>query len=181
MIPKRVFFTKGTGVHKEKLQSFELALRTAGIEKCNIVTVSSILPPKCKLVSRKKGLDSLSAGAIVYCVLSRVETNEPDRLITSSIGMAVPAGDDHYGYISEHHGFGITAKKSADYSEDLAATMLATSLGIDLDPDESYDERKEIYRMSGKIVKSQSPTQSVRGDKKGYWTTVLTAAVFLFD
>ena len=27
MVPTRAFFTKGVGVHKNKLQSFELALR----------------------------------------------------------------------------------------------------------------------------------------------------------
>ena len=42
MTPKKIFFTKGVGVHKDKLSSFEVALRSAGIEKCNLVYVSSI-------------------------------------------------------------------------------------------------------------------------------------------
>ena len=68
-VPKKVFFTKEVGVHKEKLQSFELALRKAGIEKFNIVKVSSIFPPNCKIISRNKGLEQLIPGEIVYCVL----------------------------------------------------------------------------------------------------------------
>ena len=178
-VPKKVFFTKGVGKHKEKLQSFELALRKAGIEKCNLVSVSSIFPPKCKIVSKVEGIKQIQPGQIVFCVMSTNSTNEPNRMISASVGLAIPAEPDHYGYLSEHHANGETNKVSGDYAEDLAATMLASTLGIEFDPDKNYDERKEIYRMSGKIVKSRNTTQSAKGDKKDLWSTVVSAAVFL--
>lgn len=179
-IPRFVFLTKGVGKHKDKLQSFELALRSAGIERCNLVHVSSIIPPKCKLISQEEGLRMLKPGQITYCVMSRNETNEPNRLICASIGLAIPAHrDGEYGYISEHHSFGDTEKKASDYAEDLAATMLATTLGIEFDPDIAYDQRKEVFKMSGKIVKTRSISQSALGDKHGLWTSVFAAAVFI--
>ena len=178
-VPKKIFFTKGVGRHKEKLQSLELALRKAGIEKCNLVRVSSIFPPNCKIVSRAQGVKLLEPGQIVFCVMSTNETNEPHRMISASVGLAVPAEQNHYGYLSEHHANGETDETSGDYSEDLAASMLASTLGIEFDPEKNYDERKEIYRMSGKIVKSRNTTQSARGDKRGLWSTVIAAAVFL--
>ena len=181
LVPSKVFFTKGVGVHKEQLQSFELALRQAGIEKCNIVKVSSIFPPHCKIISRKKGLSLLNPGEIVYSVITRISTAEPQRKLTASVGLAIPANRIHYGYISEHHAFGQTAKEASDYVEDLAATMLATTLGIEFDPDESYDDRREIYRMSGKIIRTKNVTQTAQGDIHGRWTTAIAAAVFLFD
>jgi len=179
MIPEAVFFTRGVGRHKEKLQSFEMALRDAGIAKFNIVRVSSILPPNCKLISREEGLKRLKPGQIVYCVMSQNETNEPNRLIGASIGVAVPKNRRTYGYISEHHGYGEISKKAGDYAEDLAATMLATTLGIDFDVNKAWDERKQEFKMSGKIVKTRSITQTAVGDKEGLWTTVLAAAVFV--
>ena len=179
MIPKKVFFTKGVGKHKEKLQSLELALRKAGIEKCNLVRVSSIFPPKCKIVSRAQGVKHMKPGQIVFCVMSINSTNEPNRMISASVGLAVPAEPNHYGYLSEHHAYGETDEKSGDYSEDLAASMLASTLGIEFDPEKNYDERKEIFRMSGKIVKTRNTTQSAIGDKRGLWTTVIAAAVFI--
>lgn len=179
LVPKYVFFTKGVGKHKEKLHSFELALRNAGIERCNLVNVSSIYPPNCKILSKEKGLEMLKSGGVTFVVMARNETNEPNRLIVSSIGCAVPADGNSYGYLSEHHAFGETGEKAGDYSEDLAATMLASTLGIDFDPDTAYDERKEVYKMSGKIVKTTSITQSALGDKEGKWTSVLSAAVFI--
>ncbi|RLF46494.1 MAG: arginine decarboxylase, pyruvoyl-dependent [Thermoplasmata archaeon] len=179
MIPEAVFFTRGVGRHKEKLQSFEMALRDAGIAKFNIVRVSSILPPNCKLISREEGLKRLKPGQIVYCVMSQNETNEPNRLIGASIGVAVPKDRRTYGYISEHHGYGEISKKAGDYAEDLAATMLATTLGIDFDVNKAWDERKQEFKMSGKIVKTRSITQTAVGDKEGLWTTVLAAAVFV--
>lgn len=179
MVPKEIFFTKGVGKHKNKLQSFELALRTAGIEKCNLVRVSSILPPKCKIIPRGKGIEQLRAGQIAFVVLAEASSNEPSRLVGAGIGLAQPASGDNYGYISEHHGFGMIEKKISDLVEDLAATMLATTLGIEFDPEIAYDERKEIYKMSGKIVRTSSIVQTAEGDKAGLWTTVVASAVML--
>ena len=179
MVPTRVFFTKGMGRHKDYLQSFELALRDAGIEKYNIVSVSSIYPPGCEIIPRDQGVTQLMPGQIVYSVMARNATNEPSRLIAASIGLAVPAEPQNYGYLSEHHSFGETDEKAGDYAEDLAATMLASTLGIEFDPNQDYDERKESYRMSGKIIKTRSITQSALGDKNGLWNTVLAAAVFI--
>ena len=179
MEPKKVFFTKGVGKHKHELQAFELALRSAGIEKCNLVNVSSIIPPNCKILSREKGTGLLRPGQITYCVMSRNSTNEPNRLIGAAIGAATPREKNSYGYISEHHSFGESYKKIGDYAEDLAATMLAMTLGLTFDPDKAWDERKQEYKMSGRFVRTQSVAQTARGEKNGLWTTVLAAAVFL--
>ena len=182
MIPKRCFFTKGAGTHRDKLASFELALRSAGIERCNLVSVSSIFPPGCTLISREQGVADLGSGQITFTVMARSETNEPNRLISAAVGLAIPKDENNYGYLAEHHGFGETAKKAGDYAEDLAATMLATTLGIDFDPDTAWDERKEVYRAFKHIFKTSNVVQSAKGHKSGsLWTTVMAAAVFLFD
>lgn len=178
-MPKKLFFTKGAGKHREKLESFEFALRNAGIEKFNLVKVSSILPPNCKIVSREKGLKELETGQIVYCVLSQAQSNEPRRLLVASIGCAIPTDRKNYGYLSEHHSFGEADDKAGAYAEDLAASMLASTLGIDLDLDKSWDERKEVWKVSGKIVRTRNTTQSAIVPKDGRWTTVLSAAVFV--
>lgn len=178
-VPQKIFFTKGVGKHKEKLQSLELALRKAGIEICNLVSVSSIFPPNCKIITKSQGIKLIQPGQIVFCVMSTNATNEPNRMISASVGLAVPAEPNHYGYLSEHHAYGETDEISGDYAEDLAASMLASTQGVEFDPEKNYDERKEIYRMSGKIVKSRNTTQSAKGDKNGLWSTVVAAAVLL--
>lgn len=177
--PSKIFFTCGVGRSKEKLESFEQALRDAGIARFNLVRVSSILPPNCQFTQKTQALNELKPGQIVFCVMADISTDEPNRLIASSIGLAVPGQRDHYGYISEHHTHGMTEKKAGDYAEDLAATMLASTLGIQFDPDKAYDERKEQYKMSGKIVRTRSVTKTALGDKNGLWTTVVAAAVFV--
>jgi len=178
-IPRKVFLTKGVGKDKEKLTSFERALRNAGIAQFNLVEISSIFPPGCKLISKKEGLSLLKPGQIVYTVLSRNSTNEHHRLITASVGIAIPKDKEQYGYLSEHEGFGETEDKAKDYAEDLAATMLATILGLEFNPDSSYDEKKEVWKMSGRIVKTTSIAQSAIGEKNGLWTTIVAAAVFV--
>lgn len=180
-VPSRMFFTRGVGKHRNNLQSFEVALRAAGIAQCNLVKVSSIFPPGCKIVTPKVGLQELTPGQITFCVMAEERTSEPNRLVSAGIGLAIPAGQAKFGYISEHHGFGMTEKKVGDFVEDMAASMLASTLGLEFDPDADYDQRREIYRMSGQIVHTRHVVQSAEGDKNGLWTTVVAAAIFLFD
>jgi arginine decarboxylase len=167
MIPEFFFLTKGVGKHKEQLQSFELALRDAGIQYCNLVNVSSIVPPGCTLVPREQGLKMLQPGEITYVVQARSATNEPHRLLVSSIGVAIPSGKNQYGYLSEHHSLGQTDEAAGEYAEDLAATMLATTMGIRFDPQTAWDERKQLFKTSGLIIKTTNITQngSVRHSK----------------
>ncbi len=178
-VPTKIFFTKGVGIHREYLASFELALRNAKIEKYNLVTVSSIYPVGCKKISVEQGIKLLRPGQIVHAVMARNATNEPNRLIAASIGIALPKDKSMYGYLSEHHPFGETARVSGDYAEDLAASMLATTLGIDFDPDKAWNEKEQVFKMSGKIVNTTNITQSARGNKDGLWTTVIAAAILL--
>jgi arginine decarboxylase len=175
--PTQMFLTRGVGRHREQLASFELGLRNAGIAEFNIVKVSSIFPPGCKLVSRQKGLAILTPGEIVYAVLSRCDTNEAHRLIGSSIGVAIPSDKNRYGYLSEHHSYGQNERKTGDYAEDLAAQMLGSILGLDIDLDKAWDRRKELWKIAGHIVRTTEITQTAMG-KEGLWTTVVSAAVF---
>lgn len=179
ILPKKIFLTKGVGVHKEKLSSFELALRDAGIAPFNIVRVSSIYPPYCKLISKEAGLKYLTPGQILFTVVAESATDEPNRLIAASVGMALPKKVGQYGYLSEAHTYGWTEKRTAEYAEDLAAGMLATILGVKFDPDQSYDKKKEQWKISNEIVRTSALTQSAVGDKNGRWTTVISAAVLI--
>ena len=181
MVPKRLFFTKGVGKHKERLTSFELALRDAGIAAQNLVRVSSIFPPQAKMISRKDGLKYLHPGEVVFAVVAENSSREPHRLIASSIGVAIPTDRDMYGYLSEHHSFGESEDQAGDYAEELAAEMLATTLDVEFDPDKSWDEKKETYRISNKIVRTANVTQSAVGDKRGLWTTTIAAAILIFE
>jgi arginine decarboxylase len=178
LVAKKLFFTRGVGTHKAELRSFELALRDAGVEKQNLVTVSSILPPNCKIVSKNEGMKLLKPGEITFCVMARSGSNEPHRLCFSSIGVAVPTNKNSYGYLSEHHGFGQTDEQAGEFAEDLAAAMLASTLGVEFDEDHAWDEKKEVFRMSNKIVKTKNVTQSAVV-RNGHTTTV-ALAVFIF-
>ena len=180
LVPKKMFFTKGVGTHKAELRSFELALRDAGIEKCNLVHVSSILPPDCRVISRNEGLKELYPGMITYAVMSRCCGNEPHRLIAASVGCAVAADRNAYGYLSEHHAFGQNEKVAGDLAEDLAVEMLASTLGLEFDEDKSWDENNAIYHLSNKIVRTSNMTQSAVVGPEGNFTTVISSAVFLF-
>jgi len=180
LVPRGMFLTKGVGRHREALHSFKLALRDAGIEKCILVQASSILPPGCRLIAKTAGIKEIRPAAITFCVMSRCCSDEPGRLLAASVGCAVPADKAAYGYISEYHAFGQTGRQAGEHAEDLAAAMLASMLGIDFNVDESWDEKREIFRISGKIVATRNITQSSIVKSNGY-TTVIAAVVFVYE
>ena len=179
LVPKAVCFVKGKGFHKSKLGSFEQALRDASIAKYNIVKVSSILPPYCIEIPKEDGIAQLRAGQVLYTVLSRASSNEFNRLICASIGIAKPADSRTYGYLSEHHAFGVKPEKVGEFAEDLAAEMLATTLGVPFNSEADYDEKQEIFRMNGKIVETKNITESATVKEENEWATVLVAAFFI--
>jgi len=180
LVPTRVFLTKGVGRHKYRLKSFEDALRQAGVAQQNLVQVSSILPPRCKIISKEKGLLRLTPGGICYCVMARADTEEHGRLVASSVGIAVPKDKNKWGYLSEVHGYGMNEQEAADLAEDLAAGMLGTTLGLEVDPNQAWSEKEQVYKSSGMIIRTSNITQTARG-LKDYWTTTVAMAMFLFD
>ncbi|WP_235855594.1 pyruvoyl-dependent arginine decarboxylase [Methanofollis fontis] len=162
-VPKKVFFTCGVGRDSEYLGSFEMALRAAKIECYNLVTVSSILPPKCRIIQRDEGIADLDPGSIVFTVMSRISSNEPHRRISASIGVAIPENmEKEWGYFAEHHAFGDGKEKAGRYAEELA------------------------YRMYQSITdktprKTLNITDSAIVDEDGRWTTVIAASIFIME
>jgi arginine decarboxylase len=179
-VPTKVFLTKGVGRHKYQLKSFEEALRKAGVAQQNLVQVSSILPPRCRIISRANGLKHLVPGQISYCVIARADTNEHGRLVASSVGVAVPKVSTQWGYLSEVHGHGMNSQLAGDMAEDLAAGMLGTTLGMEIDPDKAWSEKEQAYKSSGLFIRTTNITQTAKG-QEGLWTTTVAIAMFLFD
>lgn len=180
LVPKKVFLTRGVGRHRYQLKSFEEALRQAGVAQQNLVQVSSILPPHCTMISRAEGLNHMNPGRISYCVMARTDTNEHGRLIASSVGIAIPKERNKWGYISEVHGHGMNRRQAADMAEDLAADMLGTTLGLEVDPDKAWSQKEQVYKASGLIIRTSNITQTARG-QKNLWTTTVAIAMFLLD
>ena len=180
LVPKKAFLTKGVGRHRYQLKSFEEALRKAGVAQQNLVQVSSILPPKCKIISRENGLNQLTPGQICYCVMARADTNEHGRLVASSVGIAVPKDRNKWGYLSEVHGHGMNRQEAADMAEDLAAGMLGTTLGLEVDPNKAWSEKEQVYKSSGLIIRTSNITQASRGHRD-VWTTTVAIAMFLLE
>jgi len=171
LVAKKMFLTRGRGVHEDQLTSFEYALRDAGIAGTNLVLISSIFPPGAKIIPRTEGLKLIRLGAVTFAIYARQQSNEPHRLMAASVGIAEPRDNTRYGYLSEYHSFGD--------AEDIAAQMLASSLGIKFDINKSWDEKRKQWKISDEIYKTRNITQSAVGDPKGRWTTVFAAAVLI--
>ena len=180
-IPKTVFLTSGVGVHREQLTAFELALRDADIEQQNLVTVSSILPPGCEQITRAGGRQDAEPGEITFCVMARADTNEPGRRIHASIGLARPTNPAMYGYISEHHGYGMTR----DAERRICRGPRRHHAG--LDARHRVRSRRRLGRAQARSTRPASSSSTAhrsppppQGDISGRWTCAVAAAVFRF-
>ena len=146
--------------------------RSAGRERsCSSWAMSCEILWVSRVVARER-----SCAMRARCSLTSGTTR-----LAASVGVAIPADQEQHGYLSEHHSFGETEEKAGEYAEDLAASMLATTLGIEFDPDTAWDERENLFKMSGKIVRTSNITQSAIGNKDGLWTTVFAACAFVND
>lgn len=177
MVPRKVFFTKGTGTHKSQLGSFENALRDAGIAKYNLVEVSSIFPPYAEIVEKEEGISELKPGQILYLVLARNSSNELNRLITASVGLAIPRNRTMYGYLSEHHSYGETAEEAGKFAENLAAEMLTSTMGLDSELEINKETGK--YKLNDAILLTSNTTASAVVKGTNEWATVIAAAVMI--
>jgi arginine decarboxylase len=74
----------------------------------------------------------------------------------------------------------MNSQQAADLAEDLAAGMLGTTLGLELDPDKAWSEKEQAYKSSGLFIKTTNNTQTAKG-MEGLWTTTVAIAMFLFD
>ncbi len=158
-LPKKCFLTAGVGTHKDKLISFELALRAAGIERFNLVPVSSILPPNCKIVDKEEALRELEDGEIVFVVMARNESNENGK-IACAVAYARPQDKDRHGYIAEYSCRGCGKEMAEQEALRIAREMLKTKFG------DVEDIKTESVGASAKT-------------EKGVYTTVVSAAVFV--
>jgi len=181
MVPKQIFFTTGTGRHKERQQSFEAALRNAGLDAHQLVRVTATLPPACEWLARKEGLKLLGPGQQVFAVVAEKSTCEPHRLLAASVGVAIPADPAVQGVVMDHHSFGQTHDQAGELAEELAVTQLALRQNVAFEPDVAWDEKKGLYRLGETLVRTSHATEAAVGDKNGQWTTVLAVAILLDD
>ena len=178
-LPKRVFLTSGVGVHKDRLTSFEFALRAAGVEKCNLVLVSSILPPNCEILDKARGLQYLQPGQIAFSAMDQLQTNERGQMIAAAVGMAIPNDRSIHGYLSEHHAYGQDEETAGKFAEDLTATMLASYFGLPVFESELPEPaREEQYQKCREKFVATHIAVAARGEV-GLWTTVFAGAVFI--
>jgi arginine decarboxylase len=182
LIPRRYFLTTGTGVHEKDMRSFEEALREAGIEACNLVKISSVIPPGCKRISREEGLQAISPGMITFAVQAESSTNEPGQIIAAGIGIAQPKDDTLFGYLTEvEEAVGREADDVQEDVEEMAIENLITFWGSKTDAEELMRKGKKHYEFQGRKVEVDSVVATAKGHEERLWTTVIVCAVFLFD
>ncbi len=101
-VPRSFFVTSGVAHDgASELNAFDLALQDADITHCNLVEVSSILPPSCKEVK----LVSIPTGAVTYCVMAKMAGTKGERI---GAGLAWAWGTafdgERHGIVAEHNG-----------------------------------------------------------------------------
>jgi len=182
IVPKMFFLTKGVGVHEKDLRAFEEALRDAGINTCNLIKTSSIIPRGCKRVTREEGMKYIQPGQITFAVLAQSQTNEPGQQVVAGIGMAQPKDPSLYGYLTELEEMTGLAEEEVEQDViEMAIENLVTEWNPKFEGEKVYRKGKKNYKLEGNDVMVDSIVQSGKGAKGNKYTVALVAAVFIYD
>jgi arginine decarboxylase len=182
LIPTKFFLTKGVGVHEKSLRAFENALRAAGINQCNLVKVSSIIAPGCKLVSREEGMKQIKPGQVTFAVMATSETNEPGQCVVAGIGMAQPKDETLYGYLTEvEEAIGRTDQDVEQDVVEMALENLVSEWNPKFEGENAYRKGQKNYHLEGRDIRVESIVQSAEGAEKNQYTCVIVAAVFVYE
>ena len=181
-VPKRLFFTKGVGAHEQQRVAMHHALRDAGVSDCNLVKVSSVIPPGCRIISRREGAKLLRPGNIVFAVIAMSETKEPHQRATVALGWATPDQDGVPGYIAEieeEQAKGKTAKSAGDEVGQMALTLVAERLQTRIDSKSLWARSKRVHRIGGTTVHCGCITSTIIGDEKERYLSAVALALYL--
>jgi arginine decarboxylase len=126
------------------------AMREAGVADCNLVKVSSVIPPACEIVPRARGLRMLRGGAIIHAVIAQGETNEPHQRITPAICWGQPNDATLPGYmteVEEDQTKGRSTRTATDEAGEALITIIAEKFGVRLDPEKTWSNRGRSGRV----------------------------------
>ncbi|MFE5729602.1 pyruvoyl-dependent arginine decarboxylase [Streptomyces sp. NPDC056528] len=183
LVPRRMFFTTGSGVHARELQAHDLMYMDAGLGRVNRVIVSSRVPPGCALVSGEDGGAELQDGQILFAIQALAETNTPGALIGTAVGIAVPE-DGGLGCVAEVHeqdAVGKSAEAAAAKAVQMALTAMGLELGRpDTDGEALYRPGQDSYTLAGTTVRTHVASTEARGPENGDWVKIVSSLVFLW-
>jgi arginine decarboxylase len=181
IVPKKFFLTKGKGVHEKELRAFEEALRDAGVNVCNFIKTSSVVPRGCQLISKEEGLKLLEPGQITFAIMAQSQTNEPGQKIVAGIGLAQPKDKNLHGYMTEvEEAIGRTDEDVEQDVIEMAIENLVTEWNPKFDGEKVYRRGEKNYRLENRDIYVDSIVQSATGAEKNQYTVVVAIAVFIY-
>ncbi len=96
--PTKYFLVSGAADGYTPLNAFDGALLQAGIGNTNLVKMSSIVPPHCKLVAPI----ALPLGALVPAAYASITSDVPGEMISAGVAVALPEDENKNGLIMEY-------------------------------------------------------------------------------
>lgn len=112
--PTKYFMVSGASDGFTPLNAFDGALLQAGIGNTNIIKMSSIVPPRCRLISPI----ALPPGALVPAAYASITSDVPGEIIAAGVAIALPKERDRNGLIMEY-----SAKGRKDQIEEKVRQM----------------------------------------------------------
>jgi arginine decarboxylase len=100
--PTHYFLVSGASEGFTPLNAFDGALLSAGIGDTNLVKMSSIVPPRCQLISPVP----LPPGSLVPTAYASISSDIPGEIISSAVAVALPKEPHYPGLIMEYSGRG---------------------------------------------------------------------------
>jgi arginine decarboxylase len=187
-VPRRVFFTSGVGRHEQERVATQHAMAAAGVPRVNLVKISSVIAPRCQIISRQQGIRLLRSGSIVFAVIAQGMTKEPHQRVTPAIAWSKPEDENETGFIAEveeQNANGLSEKAAEDRVGEEALILQAAHFGVKVNAERAWAGRgrSRSVRLGGKRVRVGSLCASIVGaeaeEGEEQYSTAVVLAVFL--
>lgn len=132
----RIYVVSSVGTGTTLLSAFDKALYNAGTHNYNLITLSSVIPPKTEIIKTKQYKAPVGEfGYRLYVVKAEVRSNDKGKVLAAGVGWYQL--EDKRGFFVEHHLEGKNEKALRREMENQITNSLKDMLesrGIIFDP-----------------------------------------------
>uniref|UniRef100_A0A6C0JFK3 arginine decarboxylase n=1 Tax=viral metagenome TaxID=1070528 RepID=A0A6C0JFK3_9ZZZZ len=150
-IPHEYFITKGKGESNAgsaglpfETGSYDAALNNAGIENCNVIEYTSVIPTEAKLISKEAGLKRLQWGEVLEVIKAQSNGRRGSKISAAVITTTITDPNGKYlgGFACEYSGSGSRTEAEQSLALSIAGMIKRRGYGNIIGQTKIYKDNK---------------------------------------
>lgn len=150
-IPHEYFITKGKGESNAgsaglpfETGSYDAALNDAGIENCNVIEYTSVIPTHAKLISKEEGIKRLNWGEVLEVIKAQSNGRRGTKISAAVMTTTITDPNGKYlgGFACEYSGSGTKSEAEDSLAFSIAGMIKRRGYGNIIGKTKLYKDNK---------------------------------------